>query len=198
MLATRFSLAIGLALVLGGAAGAELPKPAPSGLQLAQIVRETPLDDMPAVDRDRAFGREREAPAARTGPPPPPPVPPAPKVTTRAAPPPDDTERGPPVRSVPPPPGGDPAARAAPPQPQHRVTAPPPQYRVVAPPPPPDRPPPRRSERGSSFAANCTQQCHLTCEASFEACNGDSSPATPACVRKLEACRTERCACRLD
>ncbi|MCW5773311.1 MAG: hypothetical protein KIT16_16845, partial [Rhodospirillaceae bacterium] len=71
---------------------------------------------------------------------------------------------------------------------------PPPAYRVAAPPPPPPSPP-RRPPARSAFYSNCTQQCHLSCEASFEACNGDASPAKAACVRKLESCRTERCAC---
>jgi len=57
---------------------------------------------------------------------------------------------------------------------------------------------PRRPQPRSNFATNCTAQCHLSCEASFEACNGDSSPAKPACVKKLETCRVERCSCRFD
>jgi hypothetical protein len=78
--------------------------------------------------------------------------------------------------------------------------APPPAYDD---PPPtradtPRRAPPTRPQQRSAFYANCTQQCHLSCEASFESCNGDSSPAKPACVKKLESCRVERCACRFD
>jgi hypothetical protein len=81
---------------------------------------------------------------------------------------------------------------AAPPvEPRQADPAPrrtPPQARV------PHRAPPERS----TFYARCTEQCHLSCEASFEACNRDASPAKPECVRKLEACRVEQCSCRFQ
>jgi hypothetical protein len=148
-------------------------------------VREKPLDDLPALDR--GAGPARTA----TNPPPPPPIPKAPRVTTRTAPPPAyDTDRGanrdidrdddPPARETAPPARTyNPPARTY--EPPRRVERAPVQ-------------PPARS----AFASNCTQQCHLACEAAFEGCNGDDSPAKPECVRKLESCRVQRCSCRMD
>jgi len=181
----RTLIGLGLALALGFAAA-------------GQTVREKPLDDLPAADRGAV-------PPARTAtnPPPPPPVPKAPRVTTRTAPPPADMDRGadrgpnrdaddddaPPARATPPSRDVAPPARSYEPPPSRRVER--------APPAPPARayePPPARS----AFAANCTQQCHLACEAAFEGCNVDASPAKPECVRKLEACRVQRCSCRMD
>jgi hypothetical protein len=191
MIAKRFSTGLAMivaaAFAVGAAAAQEngAARAAPA-LQLAQSTfKETPLDDRPAVDREHG-----QPPARTSGPPRPPAVPPAPPLTRRA-PPPDDA--APPARDVPP------ATRRS-----ARTSEPPARdyERPRADDPPPRRAEPARparrapSER-SAFYANCTQQCHLSCEAAFEACNGDASPANPACVRKLETCRVERCACRI-
>jgi hypothetical protein len=168
----------------------------------AQSVKENSLDDMPAVDKNRAPPTYRT-----TRPPPPPPVPPAPRVTTRT-PPPGDEEARPPAREVPPPPGTT-TRRAPPPRLNEtpdtrradttRRAEPPPRLeeRPARRAEPPRRPPSKTADR-SAFYAKCTEQCHLSCEAAFEACNGDSSPAQPACVKKLESCRIERCSCRFE
>lgn len=193
-----FSIIVAFAAATGAAAAAPpraldgLSGAAAGGIVLAQSVKERPLDAVPPVDTGRA-----PPSTDRTGPPPPPAVPPAPRSSTRAAPPPA-ADDDPPAREMPPPPTSTsryappPPARAQEPatRPAPRVDEPPPARRADT----PRRPPAARS----AFAANCTQQCHLSCEASFEACNGDSSPAKPACVKKLESCRVERCACRLD
>ncbi len=209
-----FSIIVAFAAATGATAAAPpraldgLPG-APAGeIVLAQSVKERPLDAVPPVDTGRA-----PPSTDRTGPPPPPAVPPAPRSSTRAAPPPA-ADDDPPSREMPPPPTS--TSRYAPPPPARaQEPAPRPAPRIDEPPPAasaPRRPPsyeeptparradtPRRPPATrSAFAANCTQQCHLSCEASFEACNGDSSPAKPACVKKLESCRVERCACRLD
>lgn len=202
MLAKRFSAGLCLAAALGLApAAAETPPlmgDEGARIELAQGFKETPLEDLPAVDKDRV-----QPPARTTDRPKPPPVPPAPRVTTRTPPPADD-ESGPPARETPPP-------RTLPPT--RSTTAPPPRMddpppRRAEPPPRVEEPPARRADtprqpparpvERSSFYAKCTEQCHLSCEASFESCNGDSSPAKPACVKRLEACRVERCACRFD
>jgi len=142
----------------------------------AQTVREKPLDDLPAIDRGQG------PPARATTPPPPPPVPKAPRVTNRTAPPSGDDEAGPPARDTPPAGLRNPARTVDPPPPARRT----------------ERAPPAQPPSRSAFDANCTQQCHLACEASFEACNGDDSPAKPECVRKLESCRIQRCSCRIE
>lgn len=209
MFAKRFSAGLCLSVAFGiGPAEAEPPAAADRVvLELAQArVKESSLDDLPAVDKDRGPG-----PSRATRPPPVPPVPPAPRVTTRT--PPDDEETSPPPREVPPP--GATSRRNLPPPPRlnetpdtrradttRRVEPPP---RLEEPPPRRAGPPPREARRPpsgaadrSGFYAKCTEQCHLSCEAAFEACNGDSSPAKPACVKKLEACRVERCSCRFE
>jgi hypothetical protein len=195
-----FSIIVAVAAMTGASAMAAPPRAlealvyaAPADIVLAQSVRERDLQAVPPVDAGRS-----PPSIERTGPPAPPPVPTAPRLSTRTPPPPDDA--GPPSREVPPPPSStsrysatpppappraqEPAYRAAP-----RINEPPPVRRADT---------PRRPPTRSAFYANCTAQCHLSCEASFEACNGDSSPASPACVKKLEACRVERCACRFD
>jgi hypothetical protein len=219
-----FSIAFGLTLAAAmGVAAAPLrvdlpPRDSALDVVLAQSVKERDLEAVPPVDAGRA-----PPPAARTSPPAysAPPVPPAPRTTTRMAPPPAaEDESRPPAREVPPPPSSTtrvtppPPARTQEPTPIHRpaprvdeppVTAtpsrrapgyddPPPARRADA----PRRAPPTRPQQRSAFETNCTQQCHLSCEASFESCNGDSSPAKPACVKKLESCRVERCSCRFD
>ena len=193
----RFSIVLAVAATAGTAALAappraiEDPAGAAAGIVLVQSVKERPLDAVPPVDTGSA-----PPPAARTGPPPPPPVPPAPRLSTRTAP--ADDDAGPPARETPPPPTSTsryaPPAPPAPPRTREPAYKAAPRYEEPPAASAPRRPPPARS----TFAANCTQQCHLSCEASFEACNGDSSPAQPACVKKLEACRVERCACRFD
>ena len=204
MFAKRFSagLCLSAALALAPAAAETPPLVGDEGarIEFAQGFKETPLEDLPAVDKDRG-----QPPARTTGLPKPPPVPPTPRVTTRTPPPADD-ESGPPAREVPPPPRALPPARSATAPPPPRMDDPP--LRRAEPPPRAEEPPARRADttrrpparpvERSSFYANCTQQCHLSCEASFEACNGDSSPAKPACVKKLESCRIERCSCRFD
>lgn len=216
-----FSIAFGIVAVAATAAAAALAMPAPArlheapvsaeaaGIVLAQSIKERQLDEMPPVDAGRA------PPAARTAPPPAPPL----RATTRTAPPPADDELGPPAREVPPPPTSTsrttpqpraptrlhepgPARRAAPPSDEQPPALAAPARRPA---PPAYDDPPRRADAPrrapstrSAFYSNCTQQCHLSCEASFETCNGDSSPAKPACVKKLESCRIERCSCRIQ
>jgi hypothetical protein len=217
MPAMRLLIGVSLALILGSAvsASAEPPRPthvaAQRNVQLAQMVRETPLDELDAVDRGR-IGATR-----RSEPPPPPPVPPVPQADSRSAPG-SSIERGPTVGTVPPPGARYDSSASARTPPEHlhpRVAVPPPRQARLAPPPPryseppPQRyseppprrysePPPRRAPVQSSFYSRCTQQCHLSCDAAFEACNGDASPANPACVRKLESCRLDRCDCRMQ
>lgn len=214
----RFSIAFGLIAAASAALAAPAPfgsaptSPAADGIVLVQSVKERDLEAVPPVDAGRA-----PPPAARTSPPSTYSPPPAPRTTMRSAPATEDESR-PPAREVPPPPTSTtrvtPPTGAQQPTPLHRAAP-----RVDEPPPPPpvtampsrrapaydEPPPPRRADtprRGpqprSAFYANCTQQCHLSCEAAFEACNGDSSPAQPACVKKLEACRVERCSCRIQ
>ena len=224
----RFSIVFAMTAAAAAAAMAapgrrvDMPaSPAVSHLVLVQSVKERELEAVPPVDA----GRE-PPPAARTSPPaysaPPPPVPPAPRMTRRPAPPAAaEDESRPFTREVPPPPTSTtrvappPAPRVQEPAPVHRaaprIDEPPPVTATRRVPPPayddppparradtPRRAPPTRSQERSAFYANCTQQCHLSCEASFEVCNGDSSPAQPACVKKLESCRVERCACRIQ
>ncbi len=194
----RFSIVLAVAAMAAAESNAAPPRAAqiPAGadvhIVLAQSVKERDLESVPPVDA----GRTAPPPAHRAGPPAPPPVPPAPRLTTRAAPPPAADDDAPPAREMPPPPTSTSRYTPPPPVPPRAQE---PAYRpaprtdepaAAA----PRRPPPTRS----AFYSNCTQQCHLSCEASFEACNGDLSPAKPACVKKLETCRVERCACRLD
>ncbi len=180
--------------------GERAPSSVDAAIVLVQSVKERDLEAVPPIDS----GREqplapRTSPPAYSAPPPPPPVPPAPRYSTRTAPPPaDDDTSAPPAREVPPPPLS--TTRVSPPSPP-RLTEPAPVYRAA----PRDEGPSRRADAPrripsprSAFDTNCTAQCHLSCEASFEVCNGDASPAKPACVKKLEACRVERCACRFE
>jgi hypothetical protein len=224
----RFSMSVGFAAALATAAVASATAaPARPGnlhistadgaVVLVQSVKERPLEELPPVDAGRT-----PPPSTRANPPAP--VPPAPRVSTRSGPTPADDESRPPAREVPPPPTS--TSRVTPPPPPARYQEPTPIHRAAprgddappataapsrraAPPAYEEPPPPRRADttrrtpstrpqERSAFYSNCTQQCHLSCEASFEACNGDSSPAKPACVKKLESCRIERCACRFD
>ena len=197
----RFSFVFAIAGTTSAAAMAAplhapaVPDRAAPPIVFVQSVKERDLQAVPPVDA----GRD-PAPPARTGPPPPPPVPPAPRLSNRKPPPATD-DSAPPAREVPPPPTSTSRYTPPPPPPQEPAPRYQPAPRVDAPPAPPARradTPRRAPPQRSTFYANCTQQCHLSCEASFEVCNGDSSPAKPACVQKLEACRVERCACRLD
>jgi protein TonB len=188
-----FSIIVTIAAVCGAPAmaapphGFEGPAADVAAIVPVQSVKERDLEHVPPVDRGRA-----PPPAERAGPPAPPP-----RLSTRTPPPAADDDGGPPSREVPPPPTSTSRYSATPPPPQvpaHRADP-----RSEEAPPARRADTPRRAPTArSAFYANCTQQCHLSCEASFEACNGDSSPASPACVKKLESCRVERCACRID
>ncbi len=197
-----FSIIVAVAAMAGANAMAAppraleaLPGAQVAGIVLVQSVRERDLHAVPPVDTGRS-----PPSVERTGPPAAPPVPTAPRHSTRTPPAADD-DAGPPSREVPPPPTSTSRYSAPPPPAPPRAQEP--AYRaaprVYEPPPVRRADSPRRApSTRSAFYANCTAQCHLSCEASFEACNGDASPANPACVKKLEACRVERCACRFD